>query len=387
MMDSSTTPATRLTERNNPQLINQLVQRLADYAPQSDVEGAFPENEFQWLADAGLLAITLPDQELDFNQPQTGELLQLLKRIGSGNLSVGRLYEGHLNALLLIHLFGTTEQQKRYYTDVIDHQRLFSVWNTQADDGVRIHAVGAGRYVLKGAKTFCSGAGWIQRPLITGELIGADRTGWQMCIVPTESVKAIPQDARFWQPLGMRSSASFKLDFTGIEVDEHDLLGEPGDYLRQPYFSGGAIRFAAVQLGAAEALVNETRTYLKNLNRISDPFQQARVSEMACLVESGNQWLTSAGNKTDAWLARNAEADKIVAYANMTRTAIEQICLRTLELAERSVGARGLMRPLPFERIHRDLSMYLRQPAPDAALTQTGHYVLQNLSRIHDLWH
>ncbi|GAB3805088.1 acyl-CoA dehydrogenase family protein [Spirosoma humi] len=364
-----------------------LVKQIADEAAQTDTDKTFPEEAFNNLADAGLLAITLPGRQLDNQLPQTGQLLQLLKRIGAANLSVGRVYEGHINALNLIHLYATQEQKTRWYADVSQHRRLFSVWNTQAGDGVNIHAIGNGRYRLEGAKTFCSGSGWIQRPLVTGQLLGdPSRQGWQMCIIPTERVSAVAQDDSFWQPLGMRASVSYKLDFTGLEIREDDLLGQPDDYYRQPHFSGGASRFAAVQLGGAEALFNATRELLTTMHRTGDPLQRTRLAEMAWLIESGNQWLRAAGAHADAWLAEENGAEKIVAYANMTRTAIEEICLRVMPLAERSVGARGLMRPLPFERIHRDLTFYLRQPAPDATILDIGRYVLDNPQNVHELW-
>ncbi|QMW03957.1 acyl-CoA dehydrogenase family protein [Spirosoma foliorum] len=380
---------------DSPSLLNPLIDRIALAAPDTDQEGAFPEDAFRWMAEAGLLAITLPGHDLDFRSGQTARLLHLLKRIGSANLVVGRVYEGHINALYLIHLFATPDQRIRWYTDVIQHHRLFSVWNTQADNGVQIEGVntpaGSTTYRLSGAKTFCSGAGWIQRPLITGELQtrdqqGEQRRGWQMTIVPTEQVSPIAQNNQFWQPLGMRASASLKLDFTGIEVSDADLLGQPNDYYRQPYFSGGAIRFAAVQLGGAEAMYTATRQFLTMLKRTDDLFQQTRLAEMAFLLESGNQWLEAAGNNTDRWLAEGADWTKIVAYANMTRTAIEEICLRVMPLAERCVGARGLLRPHPFERIHRDLTHYLRQPAPDATLVDIGKFVLTNPQPADELW-
>lgn len=377
------TESVDLTQGGN---LNGLIQRIADHAAGTDQDGTFPEAVFEWLAEAGLLAVTLPGQPLDNQQANTAKLLQLLKRIGSGNLAVGRVYEGHINALHLIHMYATAEQKRGWYNDVRQHNRLFSVWNTQAGDGVRMHALGGGRYELEGCKTFGSGSGWIQRPLVTGELVGEGRSGWQMCVIPTERVKPIPQDDSFWQPLGMRASVSYKLNFTGVEIDESDLLGQPGDYFRQPYFSGGAIRFAAVQLGGAEALYDATRTLLASMNRTDDTFQQIRLAEMAYLIESGNQWITTAGAKADEWQERGGEADRMVAYANMTRTAIEEICLRVMPLAERSVGARGLMRPLPFERIHRDLTFYLRQPAPDATLVDIGRYVLNNSTSANDLW-
>jgi alkylation response protein AidB-like acyl-CoA dehydrogenase len=362
-----------------------LVDHIAAAAPDTDAEGCFPIDAFQGLADAGLLAVTLPGEPLDFQRGQTARLLDLLKRIGAANLAVGRVYEGHINALSLIHLYATPEQRQRWYTDVRENGHLFSVWNTQAQDGVRIEPLDADTYRLRGAKTFCSGAGWIQRPLITGELIDS-RRGWQMVVVPTERVKPIPVDDRFWQPLGMRASASFKLDFTDVLIQHDDLLGEPNRYFEQPHFSGGAIRFAAVQLGGAEALFDATRRFLADMHRLDDAIQQTRLAEMAYLIESGNQWLRSAGDKADQWLANQTDSATIVAYANMTRTAIEAICLQIMPLCERCVGARGLLRPHPFERIHRDLTMYLRQPAPDATLVDIGRYVLTNQIPAHALW-
>lgn len=366
--------------------LTDLFNRISEAAADTDNEKMFPEEAFSWLAKSGLLAVTLPGNQLDSQLAGTDRLLQLLKRVGAANLAVGRVYEGHINALNLVYLYATPEQKRGWFSDVTQHHRLFSVWNTQAADGVKIHFLGQGRYRLEGSKTFCSGAGYIQRPLVTGQLVGGPKQGWQMCIIPTERVRAIPQNDQFWQPLGMRSSVSYKLDFTDVELDEDDLLGQPDDYYRQPYFSGGAIRFAAVQLGGAEALVDATRQFLTSMGRIDDTFQRMRLAEMACLIESGNQWINSAGQKTDAWQTTGSEADKLVAYANMTRTAIEEICLRMMPLAERSVGARGLMRPLPFERIHRDLTFYLRQPAPDATLLDIGRFVLENQRNIDELW-
>lgn len=384
------------TPADIPALLNPLVERIAEIATDTDSEGAFPEEAFSWLAEAGLLAVTLPGKALDFSQGHTAELLHLLKRIGSANLAVGRVYEGHINALYLIHLYATSQQRAVWYDDVLLHQRLFSVWNTQANNGIRMEErsapTGDTSYRLLGSKTFCSGAGWVQRPLITGELLvtdqdGTHKKGWQMAIVPTERVSPIAQDGQFWQPLGMRASASFKLDFTGVDLAEADLLGKPGSYLQQPFFSGGAIRFAAVQLGGAEALYEATRQFLGQMNRTDDILQQTRLAEMAYLIESGNQWLDRAGTNTDRWLADGADSHQIVGYANMTRTAIEEICLRVMPLAERCVGARGLLRPHPFERIHRDLTLYLRQPAPDATLVDIGKYVLTNPRSADELWH
>jgi hypothetical protein len=50
-------------------------------------------------------------------------------------------------------------------------------------------------------------------------------------------------------PLGMRASGSHIVDFTGQDVEPEWLLGGDNDYLQEPWFSAGAIRFAAVHVG------------------------------------------------------------------------------------------------------------------------------------------
>ncbi|SFQ57196.1 acyl-CoA dehydrogenase family protein [Hymenobacter arizonensis] len=358
-----------------------MAPRLFAQAAETDVVGAFPSKEFDWMRKAGLLTATLPAAMggAGLQDPAaTLALLRVLQHIGQGNLAVGRIYEGHLNALLLIQQLGTPAQVKRYAADA-RAGLLFGVWNTEDPaEGVRLEALANGRYRLRGAKTFASGAGHLQRPLISGAL--PDGQGWQLFVLPTDQ-QPPELDRSFWRPLGMRATASFRADLTDLEIGSEDLIGAPNSYYRQPGFSGGAIRFAAVQLGGAAAVFEETHAFLRVLGRTDDPYQRQRLGEMAIALESGQQWLRGAAEhaaRPDATTPEAAEAT--VAYANMTRTAIETICLTMLQLAERSVGARGLLQPLPFERLHRDLTHYLRQPAPDGSLADVGRFVLEGKS-------
>lgn len=361
-----------------------LAPRLFKQAAASDYEGGFPVEELEWLREDGLLLAPLPAAHggAGLAEPeQVLPLLHTLKHIGRGNLAVGRLYEGHVNALQLAQRLGTPRQLATWQADA-HAGHLFGVWNTEAQDGVRLEPLPNGRFRLNGSKTFASGAGHVARPLLTAALPGG---GWQMLILRADTL-APTLDASFWRPLGMRATASFKADFTGLEIGPEDLLGRPGDYYCQPWFSGGAIRFAAVQLGGAEAVFDETRRFLQQLGRTDDPYQRQRLGEMALLIESGNHWLRAAADHA-ARPTAESDAEATVAYANLVRTAIEEICLRTLQLAERCVGARGLLRPLPLERLHRDLTHYLRQPAPDAAQADAGRFALERTEPAFRLWH
>jgi alkylation response protein AidB-like acyl-CoA dehydrogenase len=371
---------------------------IADYcannADKIDVNGAFPQEEFEKIAQAGLLAAPLTKElggwgaGIDANV--TSDLLKLLKQIGYGNLAVGRIYEGHINALQLIQTFGSLEQVTKYASDARERVKLFGVWNAEASDGVKIIPLNNGKYKLEGCKTFCTGCGYVERPFVNGVLPDGS---WQMCIVPMDEVETV-SDPSWWQPCGMRATASYKVDFTGVELTEINLIGKPGDYYRQPWLSAGVIRFAAVQLGGAEALFDQTRQYLQALNYTNDPYQKERLGKMAIAIESGNLWLQGSAEMVAAYAPvfggyphlPHERANQLVAYTNMVRTAIEQICMDVMQMCERSVGTRGLLPPNAMERIIRDLTLYLRQPAFDASLANVGQYVLTENNPARSLW-
>ena len=64
-------------------------------------------------------------------------LLELLRAVGRASLPLGRLFEGHVNALALVSAYGNAEQVQRAAHDVnLGH--LYGVWNTEGPDGVRL---------------------------------------------------------------------------------------------------------------------------------------------------------------------------------------------------------------------------------------------------------
>jgi len=365
-------------------------QRLFEEAAQVDSSGALPVQSLALLHTHGLLAAPLPESAggAALNAPQQRlSLLHVLAHVGRGSLPVGRLYEGHVNALALIEACAAPEAAARWFADAAAGH-LFGVWNTEDSVGLRLVGHSPGRWLLQGAKTFASGAATVSRALVTAR---DDAGRWQMLVVDAD-IHPPAIDRSFWKPLGMRSTGSFRAGFEGVAVRPTHLVGAAGDYYREPAFSAGAVRFAAVQQGGVEAIFDATREYLCRLGRTDDPFQRARLGEMAICVASGRQWLMAAAQQASADVPHcddvrdAANATRIVAHANMMRTAIESHALRVMQLAVRSVGARGLLAPEPFERLHRDLTHYLRQAGPDAALSAAGADVLTRKAAAHTLW-
>ncbi len=358
-----------------------LTELLAHEAAEVDHDGGFPAASIAALHARGLLGGVFAEAGDGLGAPEaTTALLHVLAHLGRGSLPVGRLYEGHLNALMLIGAHGTAAQRARAAAEARSGA-LFAVWNTEGAEGVRLAPAGSGRWRLAGAKTFASGAGHVRHALVTARTPDG---GWQLAWLDTgRHPPAL--DARFWQPLGMKASASYKVDVTGAVLDADALLGEPDAYYREPAFSGGAIRFAAVQVGGIEAVFDATRAQLRRERRTDDPHQQARLGAMAADVTMARHWLNAAGALAARDTGNTSDAARI-AHANLMRSAIDAIGQRTLQQAERSVGARGLLKPAPFERLHRDLTHYLRQANPDAVLAAAGAHVLAREDAACALW-
>ena len=218
-------------------------------------------------------------------------LSEVLRSIGSGSLPLGRLFEGHVNALELVLRYGEREQVD--YRGGARAGKLFGVWNTDASNDLRLIRRRE-RYRLVGRKILASGAGHIERPLVTA----TDEDGRRIMVLP--KLRASDRaDLSGWTAQGMRASATGAVDFTGIEIDSVEILGRAGDYERQPLFSAGAWRFAAVQLGGMERLFDLLCRHLQETNRGRDPNQAARLGESAMAIETARLWVAQAASLTE----------------------------------------------------------------------------------------
>lgn len=295
------------------------------------------------------------------------ELLRLLAAVGRGDLSTGRVFEGHVNACWLIENFGSGEQKARA-RDLLDNGQLFGVWNTDAPGSPLTLADGK----LSGKKNFASGVDGLSHAIVTI----TDDAGRQMLLV---ELAGLPVDRSWWQPVGMKASGSHIVDYDGVVIGPDEQIGAADDYIGQPWFSGGAMRFLAVQLGGAHAIFDIARSHLVKTQRSDNPYQSHRLARMGAGIETGYLWIERLGQ---AWVDAErsdtaATRSYLKASVNGGRVAIEQLAMSVLDEAEQAIGAAGMIAPHPFERKMRDLRTYLRQPNPDGAAAQFGSSIAE----------
>jgi alkylation response protein AidB-like acyl-CoA dehydrogenase len=301
-----------------------------------------------------------------------------LQNIGWGSLPLGRLFEGHVNAIGLVLRYGDREQIIRVASEALGG-KLFGVWNTDDDNNLRLTR-SRGLVRLEGRKIMASGAGHIERPIVTA----TDERGRRLIVMP-HLHSGERADLSRWTAHGMRASATGAIDFSGVVVKPGEIVGSDGDYDRQPAFSGGAWRFAAVHCGGMERLLDLLRKHLRQTGRGQDPHQASRLGQAAIATETARLWVDRASRIAEA-APQTRAPEQIVAYVNLARLAVERAGLDLMELVHRSVGLQGFMRPHPIERISRDLATYLRQPGPDRALTSAAAWVLECERSALEFW-
>ena len=341
-----------------------LVPTIQASSAQLDREGAFPTDALDLLAGAGVLAA--------FGGPQAAafELMEALRLVGRANLSLGRVFEGHCNTARLIDWYGT-EDQKRTLSHELASGHVFGVWNTETAP------VTIADGELRGFKTFATGAGHIDTVIVTATVAGAR----QMVLI--DAAQSARCDPKSWPVSGMKATVSGTYDLSGLPASGAALLGEPGDYEREPRFSAGAWRFTAVQLGGIERILGLLRDHLVSTPSGDNPIHRARFAEVLAQTRSAGLWVREAARRA----TREDAGAQEIALVLMTRGVVERAGLAVMEAAHRSIGTRSYFTDGPVDMACRDLGLYLRQPAPDQALDRAASaFLAADCWREDPLW-
>ncbi len=289
-----------------------------------------------------------------------GDAAGLLRGVAARDLSLGRLLEGHVNAVALVRAWGAAELREDC-ARAVSHGDLFGVWG--ADD---TPAVTARHGRLAGAKRFASGLGLVRRAVVSA----GSPEGQRLFIV--EADDPARHDLSGWDTSGMRASRSGRFDCTGLRAAE---LGPVDVYTTEPHFLGGTWRIAAVTLGGIVGLLDRACAELRVRGHLEADAQLLRLGPVA-------------GRVVAAWPAiRRAEAvatgpegdadpERAAILSLSARLLTEELAQDAIAAVERSVGLSMFARADPVGRVARDLGCYVRQAARDAAQLKTGRAFL-----------
>jgi alkylation response protein AidB-like acyl-CoA dehydrogenase len=334
-----------------------ILPALAAHGARYDAQAAFPADSVACLRAAGLDRRFAPRESggapFADGPAENRCLMAALRLVGRADLSLGRIFEGHVNALKLFAWYGTGAQ-KAVLRDRLARGAVFGVWATEAPPGVTLAAEAAGGR-LSGAKLFATGAGSLTHAIVTAR---SEAGQTRLVIVPAD--EPARTDLSGWKVRGMRATVSGRYDLEDLAVGPADLLGHPDDYGREPRFTAGAWRFLAVQLGGIEALLAETRDAMSEAAR-QDPLQRAKFADAVVATRTAYLWVREAAERAAG------ESPDAPDFVRLARGVVERAALDVMELSARIVGTRSAFEGQRIDKITRDLSLYLRQAHPDQA--------------------
>ncbi|WP_395494829.1 acyl-CoA dehydrogenase family protein [Acetobacter sp. KSO5] len=341
-------------------------------SPYVQEENLFPAEFLKALREIGALGALLSREEGGLDLCRTPEgglvLMTLLRRTGYVSLSLGRCLEGHVNVVRLVELYGTYEQ-RRAFARRLQSGILAGIWVTDGAPSVTIRQEN-GQYRLAGIKGFASGVRHVSVALITATTQDGHSI---MLLAPTTEPNR--RRAGPGTLTGMQASGTGAYDFTDVIISSDHILGSAGDYLRQPEFSAGAWRGSAVALGAIDRLIDLLRQELLERGRADNPHQLSRIGEALILQKTAAMWVEQAAK---AAYAPRMTPEDVVAIVNLARLAVERAALELITLVQRSLGLSAFVKGKAVEQVMRDLMTYLRQPAPDEALTDAAAWFVDH---------
>jgi alkylation response protein AidB-like acyl-CoA dehydrogenase len=180
----------------------------------------------------------------------TWRRFERLAEVASRDLSVGRLAEGHTDALAIL-----AEAGMKPFGEGLS----YGVWAARSKQGgTKAERVGGG-WLLSGTKEFCSGSGIIDRALVSAE---TDEGYLLFDVALSEHVASVRPDS--WPAVGMADSASETLEFAGPVIAGTRVVGPPEFYTHRPGFWFGSAGVAACWFGGAMGLVSNLQSSMSS---------------------------------------------------------------------------------------------------------------------------
>ena len=358
-------------------------EKFAPRAKMIDEEARFPAENYQDLADAGLLALMVPP-EFGGIGADSLTYVTVLSKIAKGCASTGLTFNMHSAVVDFLGQIASEEQRARYFSEVVNEGAVFASITSEPGSSFRDKLAvrtsireESGGYRLRGKKHFCSLSTGATYYFTWSYLDGAEtlREGLLNVMIPAgrENVEIIDD----WHVIGMRGTASNSLMFHDAEVRPEEVIGAPGSILGKD-MSMWSLGYTAVYIGIAEAAYQFTVDYVKKTKSgLGTPLAeldrtQRQIGEMAMLLENARR----AAEKLGA-LRGNLGKMELTFILNQAKYLATEAAKELAEQGIRLCGGRGLHRSLPLERHLRDaVAGLVMPPANDRCLETIGQIAL-----------
>ncbi len=264
-----------------------------------------------------------------------------LAAVARADLSVGRLVEGHLDAVAILAELGHPRSDG-----------FLGVWAARPEQLVATRC-DAG-WLLHGDKPFCSGSTLLDAALVTAT------TGDGPGLFVVKTTRAEPRVGS-WQPVGMFATRSETMTFDELVVPDSARVGGPDAYVDRPGFPHGGCGVAACWWGGTVAVLDD-------LERLAPQGPTSAAARAAAQDEAAGveRALREAAVAVDR---RPHDRALALVHAERTRDLAAGAGRQVLQVALEHLGTTALSGDRAVGQRLADLGMYLTQhkPSPTAS--------------------
>lgn len=310
--------------------------------------GATPADAMRQLTADGFDRLPLP------GHGATLERWRALAAVGAHDLGLAKLFEGHTDALAILHEAGAVELATLPDT-------LWATWCAEPPDArVVLAPIPGGGHVLQGRKAWCSGAHDVTHAVVSCRT--PDGAAMLASVDLRQDGVRVTDDG--WHAVGMRSTASVDVHFDGAVAQP---LGAPDFYVQRAGFWHGGAGVAACWYGAATRLADALQ---QRLAMRSDPHRLAQLGAVAVVLQGSAALM----RETAAAIDSAPDADAILAALSV-RLSVEAAADAVLGLFGRALGAAPLCKDATLARLFADLPVFLRQSHAERDQEAVGRLV------------
>ncbi|GAA3737149.1 acyl-CoA dehydrogenase family protein [Plantactinospora mayteni] len=348
--------------------------RLAARAAEHDRDGTFPVEDFADLRSAGLLGLMVPARLGGLGASFAG-YAAVASELARGNGATALVFNMHasvtgaLGALTeeLAEALGVPSEALAARDRLLAEAAAgawYAVAMSERGAGSRLSKLTTtyepvdGGYHIKGAKTFCSGAGHADGYLVAARSV-ADQSVVSQFLVPAgpDGLHVEPT----WDSLGMRATASHDLHLDVTVPTDRLLGGVEGLALvvaqLMPHWLVAS--YAAVYVGVARAAIDAAVEHLTGRGLDGLPAVRARVGRADAATAAAQLAVTEAARRVDE-APGDAETNRWVWRAKLLAgTTAAEVAASMVEAAGTSATRRGH----PLERLYRDARCGSLHPA------------------------
>ncbi len=345
-------------------LIRDTVREVAqsEFAPRAravDEEARFPAENFQRLAELGLMGLAVPEKYGGAGADTVSYALAV-EELSAACGSTGLIYAAHMSlGCAPFYLFGSEAQKQEYLPRLAAGESLGAFGLTEPHTGSDAGATRTvaelkdGQWVLNGQKMWITSGALAETVISTARVMVNGEDRGVSCFIVTKGTPGF-EPGKDEPKMGLKGSVTSQLYFRDCALPEDSLLGELGKGLKQMLIilDGGRISIGAMALGLGRAALEAAVAYAKERVSFGRPiaeFQaiQWKLADCATQLDAARLLIYQAAWLKDQGRPFSTEAAMAKLFAS---EAAEKACFEAIQIH----GGMGYSREFPVERYYRD---------------------------------